>query len=72
MVDLTVMALETPLVGVERSDVMLVVGLPDATPALMVRASAVEVPATVVVGGVVVDGTPGTPGTPETIMLTGG
>lgn len=72
MVDLTVMALETPLVGVERSDVMLVVGLPDATPALMVRVAAVEVPAMVVVGGVVVDGTPGTPGTPETIMLTGG
>lgn len=51
------MASETPLVGVERSDGIVVVGLPGVPPALVVSALGVEVPAVVVVGGVVVEGT---------------
>lgn len=66
LVDVTVIALDTLLVGVELSNVMVVVGLSDASPALVVGASAAEVPAMVAVGDVVVVGTPGM------IALTGG
>lgn len=65
MVDITVIALETPVVAVERSDVMVVVGLPDVSPALMVRVSAAEVLAIVVMDGMVVEGTL------DTTVLTG-
>lgn len=58
--------METPLVGLKRSGVVLVVGvaavagLAGVASALVITALVAEVPATMVVGVVVVEGTPGT------------
>lgn len=61
LVVIAVIALEMPLLlEVKRSDVVVVMGLAGAASALVVRALAAEVPAMMVVGVVVVDGTPGT------------
>lgn len=60
LVDTAVVALETPLIGVECGGLVLVFGASDLSPALMVRASDAEGPTVVVVGDVVVEGIPGT------------
>lgn len=68
---MSVIALESPLVGVKRSDVVVVVvaglvgsaGLAGVASAFVVTASAADVPAMMVVGvvgAVVVEGIPGT------------
>lgn len=63
---MTIIALETPLVGVKRSGVVVVAGLAGVASALVVTALAAEVPAMMVVGVVgvvvveVVEGIPGT------------
>lgn len=58
LVDNAGIALE-PLIGVECGSVMVVVGLSDLSATLTVRTSGAELPALVVVGKVVVEGTLG-------------
>lgn len=57
---LSVIALVTPLVGVKRSDVVVVAGLAGVASALVVMGLAAEVPAMMVGGVVVVEWIPGT------------
>lgn len=61
---MSVISLETPLVGVKRSGVVVVAGLAGVSSGLVVTALAAEAPAMMVVGMVgvvvVVEGIPGT------------